>query len=255
METSTRSEILENIDQETNDKFRVVTEMVPNRIINEDGTEVEVFTPVQRMIARPKTLIQEAMNIQDASGIMGWDNDANKTIKNWFMLFKEYRYRYQFIYDRNMRRASILSVLSAISSTILGILSAFKLWQDENSTFRVVSDITLMIFNFTIAVIIAISKRLLDDVKNEKIRKYIEEVDKFLGVISAQALKSPIYRMDAKMFFDENNSIYTKLFTDAPNLSLKELQLAKSKYAIYQRRLERPPSSNSLYNDERKNEN
>jgi hypothetical protein len=94
-----------------------------------------------------------------------------------------------------------------------------------------------MLLNFGIAVVISISKRMLDDVRNEKIRKYIEEVDRFLGVIGAQALKTPTYRMDAKEFFDENNDTYTKLFSDAPNLSIRELRYVKQKYKIYEQRI------------------
>lgn len=242
METSVRSEM---VDEMTGRPFKIITEQVPEIIDNK-----MVMVDVNRRVSltdseidyqnfqktKQKSMVQEAINTEEATGINGWDSEANKTIKNWFYLFKEYRYRYQYIYDRNMKQANILSVLSAISSAVLGVLSAFKLWQDESSTFRVVSDISLMLLNFGIAVVIAISKRMLDDVRNEKIRKYIEQVDRFLGVIGAQALKTHTYRMNAKQFFDENNDTYTKLFSDAPNLSISELRIAKEKYKLYEQR-------------------
>jgi hypothetical protein len=187
--------------------------MMIEDMLNDDKNIKEVTIPIEK--------------------INGWDIDAKKTIKNWFKLFKEYRYIYQYIYDRNIKRASILNILSAISSVLLGILSAFKLWQENNPLFQITGDILLMLFNFLNAIIISVSKRLLDDVRNEQIRKYIEKVDNFLGIIAAQVLKSPIYRMNAIEFFSENNEIYTKLITSAPNLTLKELRISREKYNDY----------------------
>ena len=64
------------------------------------------------------------------------------------------------------------------------------------------------------------------------IRNYVIEVDEFLGQISAQVLKSPIYRMNADDFFKQHNDKYTKIIMSAPNISLGEISKAKKLYKI-----------------------
>ena len=167
------------------------------------------------------------------SEINGWDHDANKTIQNWFYLFREQSFVYQWVLDRNRRISDRLGTLSIISSSILGIFSAFKLWMDNDTLFQTVSNIILMFLNFGVALITSMSKRYIDNQKNETIRTYLEEVDNFWGEIAAQLLKSPIYRMNADKFFKLNNDKYTKLASCAPNLSLSDITEGKIKYQLY----------------------
>ena len=175
----------------------------------------------------------------NTSGNMnGWDNDATLTIKNWYKIFKQQSFIYQWVLDRNINMADKLTIVSIISSSALGIFSGFKLWIDQDMIFQTVSNIILMLFNFLIALITTLSKRYIDDKRNEKIRNYIEELDNFLGEISAQVLKSPVYRMNADEFFKLNNDKYTKLITSAPNLSISELNQGKYQYKNYIKHLE-----------------
>jgi hypothetical protein len=160
----------------------------------------------------------------------GWDNEANKTLTNWFDLFKETSFIYQWIYDRNIKKASILTIISAVTSAVLSLISGFKLWQNDNLTFSFVTDIILMVINLIIAVFIAISKTILDDKKNEEIRQYIEDIDRFNGIISAQFLKTTNYRTNADEFFKEYNDEYTRLVSLAPNISIGNLAKAKDAY-------------------------
>ncbi len=163
----------------------------------------------------------------------GWDHDANVTIHNWYKLFKQQSFIYQWVLDNNKKMSDRLATVSVISSSVLGIFSAFKLWIDNDAVFQTVSNILLMFFNFGVALLTSLSKRYIDDQKNEKIRTYIEEVDLFLGEIAAQVLKSPVYRMNADKFFKLNNDKYTKLICTAPNLSLTEIGLGKEEYKKY----------------------
>ena len=163
----------------------------------------------------------------------GWDDNAIKTINNWNKLFKEQSFIYQWILDNNQKISNKLNIISVISSTSLSIFSAFKLWLGDNSTFRISSDIVMIIFNFIIAIITAQSKRYLDDNRNEKIKIYIDEVNDFIGEISAQLLKSPNYRLNADEFFKKNNEKYTKLIINAPNLSINEIIIGREKYKIF----------------------
>jgi hypothetical protein len=163
----------------------------------------------------------------------GWDENATKTINNWYNIFKELSFVYQWVLDRNRKMSDRLATISVISSSALGIFSAFKLWIDNDALFQTVSNIILMFLNFGVALITSLSKRYVDDQKNETIRTYIEDVDSFLGEIAAQVLKMPIYRMNAEKFFKTNNDKYTKLISCTPNLSLTDLSQGKAKYKMY----------------------
>ena len=163
----------------------------------------------------------------------GWDDNATKTINNWYYTFKELSFVYQWVLDRNRKMSDRLATISVISSSALGIFSAFKLWIDNDALFQTISNIILMFLNFGVALITSLSKRYVDDQKNETIRTYIEEVDSFLGEIAAQVLKMPIYRMNAEKFFKSNNDKYTKLISSTPNLSLTDMSQGKAKYKMY----------------------
>jgi hypothetical protein len=163
----------------------------------------------------------------------GWDENAIKTINNWYYTFKELSFVYQWVLDRNRKMSDRLATISVISSSALGIFSAFKLWIDNDALFQTVSNIILMFLNFGVALITSLSKRYVDDQKNETIRTYIEDVDSFLGEIAAQVLKMPIYRMNAEKFFKTNNDKYTKLISSTPNLSLTDMSQGKAKYKMY----------------------
>lgn len=164
----------------------------------------------------------------------GWDHNANKTINNWYNLFKQQSFIYQWILERNKNISQKLILVSIISSSTLGIFSGFKLWI-KNDKFNTISDLLLMLSNFSIAFITSYSKHYTDDNRNELIRIYIDEVDQLLGEISAQILESPTYRVNAKKFFKEHNYKYTKLITNIPNISLYELNESKKKYEEFKK--------------------
>lgn len=93
----------------------------------------------------------------------------------------------------------------------------------------------MMLSNFAIAGITTMAKRYIDDNRNEKIRIYIEEVDKFMNLVYAEYCSKPVFRINAKQFFKDNNETYTKLMISAPNLSIKEMELAKAHYKSYKK--------------------
>jgi hypothetical protein len=159
----------------------------------------------------------------------GWNNEAETTIQNWYELFKESSYVYQYILDKNYKISDRLLIASIVSSSILGLFGAFKLWLNDE-LFQIISNIILMILNFGVAILTALSKRFTDVKRNESIRIYIESVDKFLGKIAAQILKEPKYRMNADEFIKKNNDIYTKLISSAPCLSINEVKISRKFY-------------------------
>lgn len=168
--------------------------------------------------------------------INGWDNDANFTINNWYNLFKQQSFIYQWILERNKKISYKLILASIIASSTLGVFSSFKLWI-KNDKFDTISDLLLMLSNFSVALITSYSKSYIDDKRNELIRIYIDEVDELLGEISGQVLKSPIYRVNAGDFFRDHNYKYTKLITYIPNISLYELNESKKEYEEFKKHL------------------
>jgi hypothetical protein len=184
-------------------------------------------------------------NSNKNDSLNGWDMDAIDTLDNWYEAFQRQSFVYQFILDRNYKMSNKLNMISVIFSSLLGIFSAFKLWIANDSIFQTVSNILLMFSNFTVALITTQSKRFIDDKKNEQIRTYIEDVDVFLGHLSAQYLKSYVYRMNADDFFKTYNDEYTKIISSAPNLSLYELELGHSNYVIYKEKLKSYNTNNT----------
>jgi hypothetical protein len=180
----------------------------------------------------PNTVIINTM-LKSDSDINGWDENATTTIKNWYNIFKQQSFIYQWILDRNKKISNNLTIASIIASSSLGIFTGFKLWIRDDQLFQTISNILLMLFNFIVALITACSRSYIDDKRNEKLRVYIEEVDSFLGEISAQVLKSPVYRMAADKFFKLSNDKYTRLISCAPNLSIYEIKQGKHEYNLY----------------------
>jgi hypothetical protein len=176
--------------------------------------------------------VQKIINSKP-DNINGWDKDASITIKNWYKTFRQQSFIYQWILDRNRKMSDRLNILSIVSSSSLGIFSAFKLWLGNELVFQTTSDIILMLSNFIVAILTATSKRYIDDKRNEQIRSYIEEIDIFIGEISAQILKSSTYRMNADDFFKQNNDKYTKLITIAPNITIIELTEGKKQFQAF----------------------
>jgi len=166
----------------------------------------------------------------------GWNNEANTTVNNWYELFKQQSFIYQWVIDRNKKISNKLLIASIISSSVLGVFSSFKLWMKDEK-FDTAADLLLMLSNFSIALITSCSKSFIDDKRNETIQIYIEEVDELLGEISAQVLNSPIYRVNAADFFKDHNYKYTKLITYVPNITIYELNESKKVYEEFKKHL------------------
>ena len=124
-------------------------------------------SPIEPKNIKPKNedinKMVENMLSNDDKNINGWDSDANITINNWYKIFKQQSFIYQFVLDKNREMADILAIISIISSALLGIFSGFKLWIDNDIIFQTVSNILLMLLNFLVALITASSKRYIDD--------------------------------------------------------------------------------------------
>ena len=193
---------------------------------NSKGIKINKLKKIKKKKIFKKKSIKNKLNHN------GWDNDTTNTITKWFMIFKKYSFIYQLVLDNNKSVANKLGITSIIFSSMLGIFSGFKLWVD-NKSFEVYSNIVLMLLNFIVAFITAISKQYIDNNRNDIIKKYIEEVDIFRVEISAELLKPIAYRMHADDFLKLNNDKYTKLISLAPNLSLTEFKKGKKKYKNY----------------------
>lgn len=213
--------------------FSNINENIKIDIINKENNDtISKNNRITDMINGHLDSIDSSPHNSSNTSENGWDNDAKKTLINWYEIFKYDSFVYQYILDRSTKISEILNVISIISSTVLGIFSGFKLWID-NDNFQVISNIMLMLFNFIVALITTLSKRYIDEKRNDGIKLYIRAIDELLGEISAQALKTPNYRINADTFFKDYNDKYTKLITTAPNLTIDEIKLSKKAYKLY----------------------
>jgi hypothetical protein len=166
--------------------------------------------------------------------VNGWDKNAVETVRNWRILFKENKYIYEWVLEKNYKISTNLNLISVVSSSVMGCFSAFKLWIQDDKTFQASSDIIMLFSNFLIAAITTSSKRYIDDNRNEKIRNYLEEVSRFLGNITSELIKTAEYRMDADKFIKTQQEIYSKLIINKPNISISELTAAKNAYKNFE---------------------
>ena len=166
--------------------------------------------------------------------VNGWDKNAVETVRNWRILFKENKYIYEWVLEKNYKISTNLNLISVVSSSIMGCFSAFKLWIQDDKTFQASSDIIMLFSNFLIAAITTSSKRYIDDNRNEKIRNYLEEVSRFLGNITSELIKTAEYRINADKFIKTQQEIYSKLIINKPNISISELTAAKNAYKNFE---------------------
>ena len=162
--------------------------------------------------------------------VNGWDENAIETVRNWRILFKENKYIYEWVLEKNYKISTNLNLISVVSSSVMGCFSAFKLWIQDDKTFQATSDIIMLFSNFLIAAITTSSKRYIDDNRNEKIRNYLEEVSRFLGNITSELIKTAEYRMNADKFIKTQQEIYSKLIINKTNITISELTAAKNAY-------------------------
>ena len=167
--------------------------------------------------------------------VNGWDENAIETVRNWRILFKENKYIYEWVLEKNYKISTNLNLISVVSSSIMGCFSAFKLWIQDDKTFQATSDIIMLFSNFLIAAITTSSKRYIDDNRNEKIRNYLEEVSRFLGNITSELIKTAEYRMNADKFIKTQQEIYSKLIINKPNITISELTAAKNAYRDFEK--------------------
>jgi len=205
-----------------------------NKALSTDSSKKTIGSIVKH---KPQAEISNSMfdNMLKPNNINGWDTEANTTLKNWYHTFKQQSFIYQTVLDHNNLMAERLAFASIATSSTLGIFAGFKLWIPDD-TFQTVSNIILILCNFGVALITAMSRRYGDIKRTDLIgiRNHVVEIDEFLGIISAQVLKSPIYRTNADDFFRAYNDKYTKIITHAPNISLGEITKAKKLYEKYQ---------------------
>ena len=202
-------------------------------------------TPPRAPRARVAIQQRMAQNASTASALIdntgytvtdvnGWDKNAVETVRNWRILFKENKYIYEWVLEKNYKISTNLNLISVVSSSIMGCFSAFKLWIQDDKTFQATSDIIMLFSNFLIAAITTSSKRYIDDNRNEKIRNYLEEVSRFLGNITSELIKTAEYRMNADKFIKTQQEIYSKLIINKPNISISELTAAKNAYKNFE---------------------
>lgn len=165
----------------------------------------------------------------------GWTDEDNDMLHMWANTIKTTSFAYQYILDKGYQISTRLSLISICSSSLLSIFAGFKLWIQDNKAFQSASDITMLFSNFIVAAITTASKRYLDDQKNQKIKAYLEQADQFYALLYTQLSMTPKYRIPAKEFFKKYKDTYTKIMTSMPNVSIKEITIAKNKFIEFEK--------------------
>ncbi len=182
-------------------------EPIHNKIIHKDSV---------------KNIIEKSIN--------GWDETSRITLDRWLESLRTQSFIYQYITEKNERTSKNLLLGTIILSSVLGIFSGSKIWISNDRTFQRVSDITIMLINFLISYLTAISQLYTDNRKSEEIRNYIESVDNFTGEIMGLILSNPNTRINSDEFFKNNNGKYTNLIMKAPSVRINEIINANNKY-------------------------
>jgi phage host-nuclease inhibitor protein Gam len=204
----------------------------PPRRDRSNSPVVRARRPAQNVGCASSTIITDTGYL--VSNVNGWDKNAVETVRNWRILFKENKYIYEWVLEKNHRISTNLNLISVVSSSAMGCFSAFKLWVQDDRMFQATSDIIMLFSNFLIAAITTTSKRYIDDNRNEKIRNYLEEVSQFLGNITSELIKTAEYRMNADKFIRTQQEIYSKLIVNKPSITIGELTAAKNAYRDFE---------------------
>ena len=144
---------------------------------------------------------------------------CNMNIDEWMENLRKISFIYQYILDGNLYRANLLLILSIILSFLLSLFSVFKLWLNDN-TFQLVSNIILLITNFTNAIISISSKYYNDDANNEKIKLYITEIDSFKNEIYNYKMSS--FKISSSEFIIKFNERYKRIIMKSPSINIDE---------------------------------
>jgi hypothetical protein len=163
----------------------------------------------------------------------GWDAEADKILEGWHTQLKLLSFIYQWILDRNLKKANRLHTISVSLSTFLGVFTSLKMWINSSQSYSFATDLIISLINFTIALITTISKKYIDDKMNDSLRTYIHNIDNFLGEITSEYFKIKKYRTKANVFFLKNNSMFTSLLSKAPNISISDMKHGMIEYEEY----------------------
>lgn len=187
------------------------------------------------MISKPTEPRPELNSVEIMDKTHGWTEEDENMLLNWADTLKKTSFSYQYLLDKSFKISTRLSLISVCSSSLLSIFAGFKLWIQDNRVFQSAGDIVMLFSNFLIAAITTASKRYLDDQKNQKIKAYLEEADKFHALIYTQINLAPSYRMPPKDFFNLYKEQYTQIMTNMPNVSIREITIAQQKYKEFER--------------------
>lgn len=161
-----------------------------------------------------------------------WNDESENIVNDWYRMLKQQSFIYQKILDYNIYISNIILIFIVILSSFLGFLSTFKIYF-KTAEFEFTSDIILIISHTIIVILISISKIYNDETTNEKYRNHISELDELKAELSSQLLLSREDRQNKTEFFIKYSTYYNRLITKSPNLSIKEINYAKSIYLEY----------------------
>ena len=162
--------------------------------------------------------------------INGWDNTSTKTLDKWLESLRSQSFVYQWIIENNNKKSKKILFGTILFSALVGIFTGSKSWISNNTLFLNVSDITIMLINFTISYMTVLSQKYIDNRKTEEITNYIITVDQFIGEIMGLILSNPNNKINATDFFSSHNEKYMNLLIKSPSVEIHDLINAKKMY-------------------------
>ena len=219
-EINTNTYIINNDsdDSEPDLENPIIKNAITNITINNDDSVRQIIKHNDSV----KNIIEDSIN--------GWDNKSKDTLDKWLESLRNQSFVYQWIIENNNKKSKNILFGTILLSALVGIFTGSKLWISNNILFLRISDITIMLINFTISYMTALSQIYIDSRKTEEITNYIITVDQFIGEIMGIILSNPNNKINANEFFSSHNKKYMNLLIKSPSVEIHDLINAKKMY-------------------------
>ncbi len=197
-------------------------------IIENNSDDSDTENAITNITINNEDSISQIITHNDS--INEWDNISNKTLDKWLESLRSQSFVYQWIIENNNKKSKKILLGTILLSAFVGVFTGSKLWISNNTLFLRVSDITIMLINFTISYMTVLSQKYIDNRKTEEITNYIIIVDQFIGEIMGIILSNPNNKIKATEFFNSHNEKYMNLLIKSPSVEINDLINANKMY-------------------------
>ena len=205
-------------DEATDLENPIIKNAITNITINNEESVRQIITHNNSV----QNIIEDSIN--------GWDNKSKETLEKWLESLRNQSFVYQWIIENNNKKSKQILFGIILLSALVGIFTGSKLWISNNTFFLRFSDITIMLINFSISYMTALSQKYIDNRKTEEITNYIMNVDQFIGEIMGIILTNSNNKINAIEFFTSHNEKYMNILIKSPSVEINDLINARKNY-------------------------